>query len=163
MKAKRSLAPRRSLEPDLTLAVVGWREYVALPALGVHKIKAKIDTGARTSALHAFDLKISHDADGAAWATFMIHPRQDDRHEALEARMPVLEWRKVKSSNGKSERRPVIETQLLLGQQQWTIEITLTRRDAMGFRLLLGRQALRKHVLVDVSQSFVTRKAKEHK
>jgi hypothetical protein len=136
------------------LVTVGWREWAALPELGVAHIKVKVDTGARTSALHAFNLK-TFTKEGASWVGFEVHPVQHSQAEASYVEMPIIDWRKVKSSNGRSERRPVIRTVALLGEQAWDVELTLTRRDLMSFRMLLGRQALSKRALVDVSKSYL--------
>lgn len=136
------------------LVTVGWRELVTLPELGAKPIKVKVDTGARTSALHAFNLK-TFSKNGATWVRFEVHPHQHNQADAVEVEMPVFDWRKVKSSNGRSERRPVIRTVALLGEHAWDVELTLTRRDLMSFRMLLGRQALRKRAVVDVSKSYL--------
>ena len=133
--------------------VVGWREWVALPSLGVPWIKAKIDTGARSSALHAFELEVVEVA-GKPVARFVIHPWQRSSDDAVEVEAPVIDLRTVRSSNGTSERRPVIVTPLRIGEQTLAVEVTLTRRDHMGFRLLIGRQALAHGLLVDPERSF---------
>jgi ribosomal protein S6--L-glutamate ligase len=129
--------------PDaLTL---GWQEWVALPTLGLMAIKAKIDTGARTSALHAFDIAPA----GSERIAFKVHPipRRADVVVQCEARF--IESRDVTSSNGESERRIVIETDIMIAGRRWPIEVTLTNRALMRTRMLLGRQALAGHVLVD--------------
>lgn len=142
---------------------VGWREWLALPELGVRRIKAKVDTGARTAALHAFGL-VEFWREGQPWVRFTIHPRQ--RVDSLEIRVehPVAEFRVVRSSNGIEVRRPVIVTQINLGRHAWTTEITLADRDAMGFRMLLGRQSIRDQFVVDPGRSFLRskRRVKEH-
>lgn len=135
-------------------AIVGWREWVALPDLEVPFIKAKLDTGARTSALHAFEVR-QYQQDGIAMVEFDIHPVQRDSTLSIHASAPLLEERRVRSSNGKVERRPVIMTRVSLLGTEWPIELTLTRRDMMGFRMLLGRQALRRRLMVDPGASFV--------
>jgi len=134
--------------------LLGWREWVSLPALGVGSIKAKIDTGARSSALHAFDLELDQ-RKGKTFARFRIHPLQSGPGPAIKARAEVAEFRKVKSSSGHATLRPVILTQLEVSGTRWPIELTLANRDEMGFRLLLGRQALRGQAVVDPSRSFV--------
>lgn len=133
--------------------LVGWREMVALPALGVEHIKAKIDTGARTSALHATRVRPFTEG-GEPWVRFLVHTEQRGHGATVEAHARLLEWRSVRSSNGESQERPVIVTPLLLGERQWPIEITLTARAQMGFRMLLGRTALRGHALVDPGRSY---------
>lgn len=135
--------------------VVGWREWVRLPGLlpANEAIKAKVDTGARTSAIHAWDLA-RFDRDGQDWVRFVLHPRQNDETEvAAEAR--VVDERDVRSSNGDTERRLVIQTGLIIGDAVGDIELTLTNRDQMGFRLLLGRTALRGQLVVDPSRSYL--------
>ena len=134
--------------------VIGWREWIALPDLGIESIKAKVDTGARTSSLHAYDIR-PFDRDGRAWVRFKVHPVQKDARTLVEAEAPLLERRKVKSSTGTVTLRPVIETPVDLQGERWTIEVTLIRRDVMGFRMLLGRQAVRRRFLVDPGGSFL--------
>jgi hypothetical protein len=145
-------APKR--RKKRTLPVVGWREWVGLPDLGVDSIKAKIDTGARSSALHAFNMKAEREDD--VWVVrFDVHPLQRDWVETASVVHELHDFRRVKSSNGKAEMRPVIRTDVRIGDHTWPIDLTLTRRDAMGFRLLLGREALRRRFLVDPGRSFV--------
>ena len=116
-------------------------------------IKAKIDTGAATSALHTS--KLEHfEVDGRPWVRFTVRPHQRRAGGAMRVEAPVIDERRVRSSNGKSELRPVIETEISLGEQVWNVEFTLTRRNAMGFRMLLGRRALRRRAVVDVSSSY---------
>lgn len=134
---------------------LGWREWVALPELGVEAIKAKIDTGARTSSLHAFDLEIS-ERDGEPWVEFSVHPVQRIDEPAVSVSARVTEHREVRSSNGEVEQRPVIVTDVEVAGQRFPIEVTLTNRDEMGFRMLLGRSAVRDRFLVDPGESFLT-------
>jgi hypothetical protein len=136
------------------LVIIGWREMLALPQLGIEKIKAKIDTGARTSALHAFDLDYFTRED-QEMVKFKVHPYQKDSHTTISAEAKLLEHRTVTNSGGYGQFRPVIKTQVQLGSYQWEIELTLTNRDVMGFRMLLGRQAVKKRFLVDSSKSFL--------
>ena len=136
------------------LAVVGWREWIALPELGVEAVKAKIDTGARSAALHAWDLEIV-ERDGQPWARFAVHPFQRDDTTVIPCEAPVVDERDVRSSNGEVERRPVIATDLCLVDRHYRIELSLTRRDEMGFRVLLGRRALRRRFVVDPGRSFL--------
>jgi len=143
---------------------LGWREWVALPDLGLPRIKAKIDTGARTSSLHAFDLDTFSKAS-TEWVRFKIHPRQrrDDIETICEA--AVKDRRIVRDSGGHEELRIVIESLLQIGAHRWRIELTLTARDDMRFRMLLGRSAMRGPVVVDPTRSYVAsrlqRKRKE--
>lgn len=134
------------------LPVIGWREWVSLPELGLDGIKAKIDTGARSSALHAFNLR-AFEAHGAPWMRFDVHPMQHGGPTVV-AEAEVVEMRRVRNPGGRRELRPVIRTPVSLLGQTWVIDITLTPRWGMGFRMLLGRQALRHHFLVDPGRSF---------
>lgn len=134
---------------------VGWREWVSLPDLGVPRIKAKLDTGARSSALHAWNVA-RFKRRGVSMVRFTIHPIQRDDRTLVEAEAVVLGERRVRSSSGQVSLRTVIRTELELLGERWPIELTLTRRDEMGFRLLLGRQALRGRIVVDPGRSFVT-------
>lgn len=139
-----------SIESSVT---VGWREWVSLPDLGVAWTKAKVDTGARSSSLHAVDLEIVED-NGVSIARFGIHPWQGSDLDPVVVEAPVLETRLVRSSNGEEQERPVIRTTVGLGEHRRSIDLTLTRRDAMGFRMLLGREALRQGILVDPRHSY---------
>lgn len=147
----RSRHPARSLLDEE--AIVGWREWVALPELGVAAIKAKVDTGARSSALHVFDLT-SFRRHGEEWLRFEIHPAQRDASVSIRAEAQLLEYRRVRSSSGESSVRPVIITTIDWNDNDWPVEMTLASRDQMGFRLLLGRQAVRGRFLVDAGNSF---------
>jgi hypothetical protein len=134
--------------------VIGWREWVHLPDLGETTIKAKVDTGARTSALHAFDLDLV-ESEGTTYASFEVHPEQRSARGSVRLTIPVQSYRNVRSSDGRIEQRPVIVTDLSLGGGTWPIEMTLTSRDEMGFRMLLGRAAIRKRFLVHPGRSFL--------
>ncbi len=133
--------------------IIGWREWVTLPDLEVERIKAKIDTGARTSALHAFNIE-QFTQQGQDWVRFTIQPYQHNDTDKRVCTCPVRESRVVTNSGGTREQRFVIETQLTLGAQSWPIEVTLTNRDQMGFRMLLGRTAIRRHCVIDPGKSF---------
>ncbi len=139
------------------LPVIGWREIIALPELEIDRIKVKIDTGARSSALHAFHLK-QFQHNGTEMIRFQVHPYQRNNHYTITAEAEILDWREVRNSGGHAQLRPVIETNVELGGKQWQIELTLTNRDVMGFRMLLGRQAIRRRFLVDAGGSFLQSK-----
>lgn len=134
-------------------ATVGWREWVALPDLGIPFVKAKVDTGARSSALHAARAERFTER-GAPWTELEVRPYQR-RSDAITVRVPVIDERTVKDSGGHSERRLVIETTLKLGDEAWPIEMTVTNRDTMLFKMLLGRTAMRGRLLVDPSGSYL--------
>ncbi len=136
------------------LPLIGWREYLSLPTLGIDKIKAKIDTGAKTSALHAFNVEIINQ-DNQEIVKFEIHPIQKDNQTSVIATVKLWEYRAVKNSGGGVEKRPVIMTTVSIGNYEWEIALTLTNRDAMGFRMLLGRDAVKNRFLVDCGNSFL--------
>ncbi|MGE0408931.1 MAG: ATP-dependent zinc protease [Amphiplicatus sp.] len=134
--------------------MIGWREWAAFPELGDFRIKAKIDTGAKTSALHAFRIRATR-RDGLDFAEFYVHPVQKRRQPELFCAAPIIDKRGIRSSNGVLEQRFIIRTTLRLGERAWPIEVSLTNRDAMGFRLLLGRDAFRKRYVIDPRASFL--------
>lgn len=133
--------------------IIGWREWLALPSLGIKRIKAKVDTGARSSALHAFDVEVVDGAVGQR-VRFKVHPRQRDIQRTVTAEAPLAGWRHVRNSGGQQTLRPVINCLVQLGGRRFEIELTLIGRDEMGFRMLVGRQALRREFLVDPGRSF---------
>lgn len=137
-----------------TLSVLGWREWLALPDLGVARIKAKIDSGARTSSIHAFNVRAFSDG-GVAYVSFVIHIQQRRRRPTVECVAEIKDQRKVRSSSGHQEERYVIETTVDLAGLSWPIELTLADRDEMGFRMLLGREAIRNRFLIDPNRSFL--------
>ena len=136
-----------------TKTIIGWREWLSLPELELDRIKAKIDTGARTSALHAFEVDAYRD-DDIAMVRFLMHPVQNNQDIVRECRARVIDERWVTDSGGHKERRFVIQTTAKLAQIEWPIEITLTNRDTMKFRMLLGRTAM-KNIVVDPSSSYL--------
>ncbi len=140
-------------KPRSELPIIGWREWVTLPGLQIEAVKAKIDTGARTSCLHAVRVK-TFDRDGRTFVTFAVHPLQKNSKVTVEAEAEVVEFRDIRSSNGHVSRRPVIVTPVSVLGQTWDVELTLANRDEMGFRMLLGREALRERFLVDSGRSF---------
>ncbi len=133
---------------------LGWREWVSLPELGIEHIKAKVDTGARTSALHAFFIE-PFAKNGKTWVRFRIHPLQDNSELIVEAEAPVIDRRSVRDSGGHKEHRYVIETTILVGDAPARAEVTLTDRESMLFRMLLGRTALKKRYTVDPEYSYL--------
>ena len=133
---------------------LGWREWLALPELGIASIKAKIDTGARTSAIHAFVIEPFH-CDDQLKVRFGVHPLQKRTDIKLFCEADVIDQRLVSDSGGHRERRYVIQTPVQIGAQSWPIEITLTDRDTMRFRMLLGRSAMRRGVMVNPSASYL--------
>lgn len=135
------------------MGVIGWREWIELQDLGIARVKAKIDTGARSSSLHAIDIKTS-ERDGKTIATFRVHPLQRNSRETVECEAEVLEYRLIRSSTGHAQRRPVIITTIQVLGESWPIELTLANRDEMGFRMLLGREAIRKRFMIDCGRSF---------
>jgi hypothetical protein len=139
---------------DTPADIIGWREWVGLPDLAIPHIKAKVDTGAKTSALHAYYVT-PYEQDGKTWVRFGLHPLQKDSLTCIECNAPVKDLRRVTDSGGHSEDRYVIETTLVVKGEEYTIEVTLTDRENMRFRMLLGRSALKRRFLVDSAQSFV--------
>jgi ribosomal protein S6--L-glutamate ligase len=134
--------------------VIGKEEWCALPEFHIPALKARIDSGARTSALHAFNIH-TYSSRGEKWVRFDINPIQKDRHIVTHCRARLVDERDVKSSSGHTERRPVIETALKLGGITQTVQVTLTNRDSMGYRMLLGREAMQGRMLIDPEKSFL--------
>ena len=141
----------RRVTPSL---IVGWREWVALPDLGLPAVKAKVDTGAKTSSLHAFGIQTFRE-DGRERVRFGVHPLQENEQLTVWATADVVDERTVISSNGHEQLRVVIRTPLRLGDATWLAEFTLTDRRSMRLRMLLGREALEGRILVDVAHSYV--------
>jgi len=135
-------------------ALVGWREWLAIPTLNIDRIKAKIDTGARTSSLHAFDVRSFTDR-GAPHVSFVVCPLQRRRRPAIQCVAEIHDERIVMSSSGHRQRRHVIRIEIDLAGVAWPIELTLANRDSLGFRMLLGREAVRNRFVIDPNESFI--------
>ncbi len=128
--------------------MLGWREWIALPDLGISLTECKVDTGARTSALHAYYVE-PFDKNGKQYIRFGMHPRRGDTKTEIHCEAEVLESRTVSDSGGHKEDRFVIKTDIIIGKFRWPIEITLTNRDTMRFRMLLGRTAMIDNFIID--------------
>ena len=138
---------------DKSLTAVGWRERIALPELGIPTVVAKIDTGARTSCLHAFYVTPFED-NGEQWVRFGIHPHQHDTDTEITCAARIQDERMISDSGGHKEMRYIISTLISLGEKQWPIELSLTNRDTMRFRMLLGRTAMG-NIIVYPKKSFM--------
>lgn len=134
--------------------LTGWREWVSLPGIDVPWIKAKIDTGAQTSALHATNIT-EFERDGASWVRFQVQPWQVTDDDAVAVELPVHDHRTVRSSSGHAQSRPVVLMRIGLIRREVEAEVTLTDREEMVFRMLIGREALRQGYIVDSNESFV--------
>jgi hypothetical protein len=154
---------RRKAQPEASrLPTIGWREWVGLPDFGIDRIKVKVDTGARSSSLHAFDLRV-FEREGEKWARFEIHPVQRTRDDTKVVEARIEEFRSVRTSSGKATLRPVIVTRVRLSGSTWPVELTLASRDEMGFRMLLGREAIRRRFLVDAGRSYCAGRPRRRK
>ena len=153
LKKTRSKKRPRSIEPAPETQIVGWREWVALPQIGVKQIKAKLDTGARSSALHAFNVR-PLERRGRLCVQFDVHPlqRNDELYRTCVA--DVVDYRWITNSGGGREKRFVILSALRMGANAWPIEVTLTDRDQMGFRMLIGRTAMEHRLIIDPTKSY---------
>ena len=141
-------------ENIVQLPAVGWREWLALPSLGIPRIKAKVDTGARTSAIHTFGLELYETEEGEERVRFKVHPIQGDLETVIECDEKVTGSRSVRDSGGHEEIRPFITIPVTLGAHTWEIEASLTNRDNMKFRMLLGRTAIKNRFVVDSGSSY---------
>ena len=142
---------KKDTSPD---KVVGWREWLAIPDLSIDFVKAKVDTGARSSALHAFKIE-RFERDDQRWVRFKVHPVQRNTKQTVVCEAPIHDERAVRSSVGHEQQRIVIRPEIELLGERFAIDLTLTNRDAMGFRMLLGREATRGRFLVDPGRSFL--------
>ncbi len=141
------------------MRTLGWREWAALPELSIDRIKVKVDTGARTSALHAFKIE-RYEVDGQQRVKFWIHPRQRNTNREVVCDASIVDERSVTDSGGHAEKRLFIETPIVIGDALWRIQVTLTDRDTMKFRMLLGRKAIVKRYVVDPAASYLAGKPK---
>lgn len=132
---------------------IGNQEWFAFPELGIPCVKARVDSGAKTSSLHAFNIR-GFEREDEAWVRFDVHPIQHNRRIVIHCEHKAVDKRMVKSSSGLAETRYVIKTPVKLGNETWDIELTLANRDSMGFRMLLGREAMNGRLLVDPSIDF---------
>ncbi|WP_231612596.1 ATP-dependent zinc protease family protein [Novipirellula galeiformis] len=133
--------------------IIGWREWVSLPSLGIRHIKAKIDTGARSSSLHAFNIE-TFETNGVEMVRFDVHPHQRSDAKTIVCEAPIHDIRSVRSSSGEASKRIFILTEVHWLETTWQVELTLANRYKMGFRMLLGREAVRGRMLVEPGQSY---------
>ena len=132
--------------------IVGSEEWCAFPSLGIPAIKARVDSGAKTSAIHAININ-SFKRNGNSWVSFEVHPLQNDRRTLVCCEAEIVDRRVVKSSSGEREKRIVVRVPMAIGDNVWDVELTLTNRDSMGYRMLLGREAMSDRLLVDPGAS----------
>ncbi len=140
--------------PSSRSSMIGWCEKVLLPTFSPQPITAKVDTGAQTSSLHASELTLL-EHDGATLAQFQFHPDPELPDSPDVVTSPVVDFRTIRSSNGQAETRPVIRTEVEIGEDRFEIDLTLTCRRRMGFRMLIGRRVLEDRYWVDPAQSFL--------
>ncbi|MDR2323227.1 ATP-dependent zinc protease [Microbacterium sp. NPDC089698] len=143
--------------PSHSSTLIGWREWVSLPDVGIPWIKAKVDTGARSSSLHAQHIR-EFEREGVPWVRFDVRPWQG-AHELVPVELPVFDRRDVRSSSGHAQSRLVVLLDLVLVDRRVTAEVTLSNRSEMGFRMLIGREALRQGFTIDPARSFLGGKA----
>jgi len=139
------------LSGSISKKIIGSEEWCSFPELGIPAIKARIDSGAKTSSIHAFNI-LPFRREGQTWVSFEIHPIQNNRRTVIRCERPVIDKRVIKSSSGLGETRYVISALLKFGDELWDIELTLANRDSMGFRMLLGREAMHNRLIVDPSE-----------
>ncbi|MBK0422283.1 ATP-dependent zinc protease [Leucobacter sp. CSA2] len=147
------------VDPSYSSTPIGWREWVNLPSIGIPWVKAKIDTGAQTSALHATGIE-EFERDGAPWVRFLAHPWQRADSDEVAVELPIHDRRIVRSSSGHAQERPVVLIDIKIAGRTVPAEVTLTDREEMVFRMLIGREALRRGYLVDSASSFLGGKPK---
>ncbi|MEM9478196.1 MAG: RimK/LysX family protein [Verrucomicrobiota bacterium] len=140
---------------------IGWREWIALPDLGVEHLKVKIDTGARSSALHVENLQVET-RDGIEWATFSVRPARADEDSPIPCEAEIIEYRTVTDSGGHKQQRPFIKTLARLGDVEWEILVSLTTRENMLFPMLLGRTAMAGVFQIDPSLSYTRGRFRTH-
>ncbi|MCB0356047.1 MAG: ATP-dependent zinc protease [Bdellovibrionales bacterium] len=133
--------------------ILGWREIIAIPTLGIKQINVKVDTGAQTSALHVTNLKVKK-RGRTKFAYFRVHPKQKSSLPIIETKAKIKDFRRIRSSNGIVSERPVIDVDIVIGQNKFQIELNLVNRDLMGYRMLLGRSAMKGRYLVDSGKSY---------
>mgnify|MGYP002784654148 FL=1 len=134
--------------------IIGWQEWISLPELGLQAIKVKVDTGAKTSSLHAEEIE-DFKKNGEKWVRFKVFPIQNNKDIVRICEAPLVDQRHVKSSSGNKEQRPVIRTIINIGGRKWQADVNLTNRDYMGFRMLLGREAIASRIIVDPGSKFM--------
>lgn len=147
---------------DTPLVIIGWREWISLPELGIARIKAKIDTGARSSCLHTYEIE-SFELEGRPYVRFKVHPIQRHDEFSVTCQAPVHDVRSVRSSSGEAADRFVIQTLVRWMGESWTVDLTLANRSEMGFRMLIGREAIRGRMLVDPGRSYFGGRPKRKK
>lgn len=135
--------------------VVGSEEWVSLGELNIPYVKARVDSGAKTSSLHAVSIQ-TFQKDNETWVNFDVFPIQNDGKRKISCKALVIDKRVVKSSSGNREHRYVVRTSISLNDKVWDVELTLTNRDSMGYRMLLGREAMMGRIVVDPAESFLT-------
>ena len=134
--------------------IIGGEEWCAFPELNIPGVKARVDSGAKTSTIHASNIH-KFNRKGEKWVSFEVHPIQDTRRITLTCKAKIIDYRNIKSSSGISEKRYVIQSMMKIGNYKWNIELTLANRDSMGFRMLLGREAMENRIFVDPANSFL--------
>jgi hypothetical protein len=153
MRILKRKTQRKEIEVSKYL-LIGGNEWCALPELGIHMIKAKIDTGAKTSAIHAYDIK-SYFLKRRKYVRFKVHPLQRRNDISISCHAEIIDERHIMSSNGHIENRYVIRTPIILGTEQWMIQLTLSNRDPLRFRMLLGREALNGRFLIEPNKRLL--------